>query len=194
MGKLLTFFPAEGGWLAPYLLVHLEFHSCHLNFYAADKDPGLGLVGFCFSHAGVCHETGVNLFFLSCSLWKGKKKKSVPATWKHHLTFNLLVFKIHFSMLITKLVPISRQQFWNKTIYTVDNENVSIFFIFFYFSLLFQGGREIFVFYNFLYESLLLFHDLMGTYFNSHYFLLIFPKYFCLSHHCTNTFEPQSTL
>ena len=39
-GKLLTFFLTERS-LAPYLLVHLRFHNCHLSFYTGNKDPWL---------------------------------------------------------------------------------------------------------------------------------------------------------
>lgn len=110
-GKLLAFFPAEGGWLAPYLLVHLEFHSCHLSFYAVDKNLWLGggriLIwqhyDLSFTKC-LCHEPGVNLFFFSCSMWNDRKghqlHKSIIWHWVCWF-FKFIFFPIHFAKPVT---------------------------------------------------------------------------------------------
>ena len=53
-------------------------------------------------------------------------------------------------MFVARLDTISYQQLWGERICILDNGNESMFFIFFYFPLLFQGRKEIFVFCNIL--------------------------------------------
>lgn len=134
-GKLLKFFPAEGDCLAPYLLVHLEFHSCHLSFYAVDKDPWLRGGGILFWPCCdlpftkcLCCEWRVNLFFFSCSMWDDKN--ACPGYMKALLDIEIAVFKPPFPRFIARLVTVSHQWLWdnNKRICTMSNKNLSVFF------------------------------------------------------------------